>query len=348
MLSSGRGPACIAALLVAVLAVLPSCSGDSETPKTGSPTPAAGVKVSKNCPYTGRKRPPGIDLLRPAIAVKIENSPQARPQRGLDHADVVFEEPVEGGITRFAAIFHCDSSKRVGPVRSARADDPAFIKPLTRGLAFAGANATVTKHLTEHKMTLFTDANDANALYRVPPGNTSEHSLFANVKLLLKQAASKHVPPPDPGLFRFGPTAAQPRIVKRVDLMFAKTSVSEPIRWRWQGGIWRRYESGKPFMSANGKQISTPNLLIQEVAVKLSKTLVDVAGNPSPRITLTGEGRVFLFRDGGLVRGRWKRSRDGSFKYLDLEGNRLTFARGPIWIELLPSRKGPVKGTLKF
>jgi Protein of unknown function (DUF3048) N-terminal domain/Protein of unknown function (DUF3048) C-terminal domain len=284
---------------------------------------------------------------RPAVAVKIENSPDARPQSGLDHADLVFEEVVEGGITRFAAIFQCGAVKKAGPVRSARFDDPDFIRPITRALAFAGANAIVTQSLEHHHMKLFTDLNDSQALYRVPPGNTSEHSLFANVKMLLRQAKAKHTRPPANHLFHFGPAVGHAKKVKRVEMKFEDSSVSEPIVWRWQGHVWKRYESGSPFMAADGHQIATPNLLIQKVNVKPSTRLVDVAGNPSPRITLSGHGAALLFRHGAVVRGRW-RHRKGRFAYVTNSGKPLAFAPGPIWIELLPSHKGPIKGALSF
>ena len=196
-------------------------------------------------------------------------------------------------------------------------------------------------------MKLFTDLNDSKALYRVPPGNKSEHSLFANVKLLLRQAKHKHLRPPPSDMFLFGAMQPVDKKVKRVDLKFEDSSVSEPIRWRWKGNEWKRYESGQPFMSADGSQIGTPNLVIQKVNVTLSSKLVDVAGNPSPRITFSGSGKALLFRGGGVVKGRWKR-RDGSFRYLTKDGKPFTFAPGPIWIELLPSKEGPVKGTLSF
>jgi Protein of unknown function (DUF3048) N-terminal domain/Protein of unknown function (DUF3048) C-terminal domain len=313
---------------------------------SGEPSPTASPAPSK-CPLTGLSPHKPADLKRPAIAVKIENSTEARPQSGLDHADVVFEELVEGGITRFAAIFQCGSVKKAGPVRSARFDDPDFIKPVTRGLAFAGANAIVTKSLTKHRMKLFTDLNDSKALYRVPPGNTSEHSLFANVKLLLKQAAHKHIRPPGGDLFHFGPPAAPLKKATNVGLKFEDSSVAEPIRWRWRGGAWKRYESGQPFMAADGHQITAPNVLIQRVNVKLSTKLVDVVGNPSPRITFSGKGPVLLLRDGGVIKGRWKR-RQHRFFYVTADGRTMTFAPGPIWIELVPSHKGAIKGTVGF
>jgi Protein of unknown function (DUF3048) N-terminal domain/Protein of unknown function (DUF3048) C-terminal domain len=283
------------------------------------------------------------------VAIKIENSSAARPQSGLDHADVVFEEVVEGGITRFAAIFHCDSVKKAGPVRSARFDDPDFIKPITTALAFAGANAIVTRSLKHHRMKQFTDLNDPRALYRVPPGNTDEHSLFANVKLLVRQARKSHLSAPSDKLFRFGPLRPRGKRARKVRLEFEGSSAAGSIEWRWHRKMWKRYEGGQRFMAADGKQIATPNLLIQRVKVKLSHRLVDVAGNPSPRVTFSGGGKALLFRGGRVITGRWKRSKNGRrFTYATRGGRPFTFAPGPIWIELLPSKKGPVKGSIAF
>ena len=126
--------------LVAVSVVAGACSGDDEGTEAApqsdpSPTPLT------TCPLTGEDPGRRVDLTRPAVAIKVENSPQARPQSGLEDADVVFEEIVEGGITRFLVLFHCHDSKQVGPVRSARFDDPKIAKVFTRAIAFSGANA---------------------------------------------------------------------------------------------------------------------------------------------------------------------------------------------------------------
>ena len=69
---------------------------------------------------------------RPALAVKVDNYPTARPQSGLDQADIVFEEPVEGRITRFVAVFQCQSPSLVGPIRSARAVDAPILDQLSK------------------------------------------------------------------------------------------------------------------------------------------------------------------------------------------------------------------------
>ena len=95
----------------------------------GLADPGAGAPEA-TCPLTGAPAPGGEIPDRPALAVKIENAPEARPQAALNEADVVVEEPVEGGYTRFIAVFQCDDSDRVGPVRSGRTTDPDYLRQL--------------------------------------------------------------------------------------------------------------------------------------------------------------------------------------------------------------------------
>src|SRR6056297_3045109 len=78
---------------------------------------------SSTSPFTGL---PVIDeYYKRAVAVSIENSPAARPQSGLEKAEIVYEFMLEGGITRFLAIFWPKVPKKIGPIRSAR---PALVK----------------------------------------------------------------------------------------------------------------------------------------------------------------------------------------------------------------------------
>ncbi|MFN3865793.1 MAG: DUF3048 domain-containing protein, partial [Demequina sp.] len=78
-------------------------------------------------------------LDRPALAIKIENSSEARPQSNIDTADVVFEEQVEYGISRLIAVFHSDVPETVGPIRSLRPMDPKIVGSFEGPLVFSGA-----------------------------------------------------------------------------------------------------------------------------------------------------------------------------------------------------------------
>lgn len=287
----------------------------------------------------------GVDPERPAIAVKVENDPAARPQSGLEKADVVFEEIVEGGITRFMAIYHCGESDLVGPVRSARYDDPKLALPFTNVLAFSGSNAIVGKELHKRGMRTLVEGMEGDAFFRVPPGSSSVHSVFVDTEKL-REFAPKKTEPPSPDVFPIGDLPASAKDAKSVTMNFEEDNT---IEYRWEKSGWARYEAGEPFMAKGGGQISVPNLLIHEVRVNNSVRIRDIEGNPSPELDLVGKGRAVLFRDGQAIEGEWKISEEAAAPtYTTKDGEPFAFAEGPVWVELVPSPKGQVKGRFSF
>ena len=330
--------------------LLGACSGGGgEVPasavKDGTSS-GVGVPDPTTCPLTGEKPKAGVELDRPAVAIKIEDDPAARPQSGLEDADLVYEERVEGGITRFLVLYHCDDSNHAGPVRSGRFDDPKLAAPYTRLLAASGSNSIVEHEMKKRGM-IYRDEDSTTALFRDPPGSGEIHSLFANTKKLRKIAARKKLKPPTYDVFSCGPLEGNHKKVKKVTINFTDNNL---IEYKWSSRGWKRFEAGQPFMAAAGDQIAVPNLVIQQVRVDNSPHLVDVAGNPSPEITLANSsGRLLLFRDGEVVRGTWKLGDAGdSPVYETAGGDPIMFDTGPIWIELVPSSKGEVKGKFSF
>jgi Protein of unknown function (DUF3048) C-terminal domain len=122
------------------------------------------------------------------------------------------------------------------------------------------------------------------------------------------------------------------------------------VTYDYKRGRWYRSDDGEPFMSESGKQIAVDNVLIEEHEVNLSKTIVDVAGNPSVEIAdVTGRGRAVLFRDGRAIRGRWvRKSQSDPVRFETPDGEVMQLSEGTTWIELVPSDKGDVKGSFSF
>jgi hypothetical protein len=265
------------------------------------------------------------------VAVKVENSPDAYPLAGLEDAEVVYEEQVEGGMTRFMAIFHCNDTTKLGPVRSAREVDPAIMSPITRILASAGGNDIVRGVLDEAGTVLIDEDNAGRALRRVErPGIGLEHTLYGNTRMLRRLGATDFRKPPPRGMFAFGATEGAWKPARSVTVNFGPAT---SITYRFQDGAWYRSERGEPFLAESGKQIAVDNLVIEEHDVNNSTTIFDVAGNPSIEIAdVTGSGRALVFRDGKVMAGRWVR----------------TLKPGSVWIELLPSSRGDVKGSFAY
>ena len=296
----------------------------------------------------GGRRPDDVRLKRPAVAIKVENAPVAWPVSGLEKAEIVYEELVEGGVTRFMAIYHCTDAPKVGPVRSARVVDPAIMKPYTRILGAAGANAIVQRALDKARVISINEERAGSAMRRVyRPGLASEHTLYGSTKGLRKIGRQRFDKPPPQGVFSYGPLKSKGRRLRTVSMSFGDIT---QVVYRWSEGKWRRFEDGAPFLDGTGRQIAVDNVLIERHRINYSKGVVDVAGTPSTEIAdTTGSGAAFLLRDHRLIRGKWARksvTKPATFK--TLKGKEMVLHRGKTWIELLPTRKGQAKGSLSF
>ena len=203
-----------------LLAMTLSACGTRDSPEP-TPPPEAAPKAApaaqrvvvgralkvRTSPLTGRPSRPGI-LARPVLTVKIENSVDARPQAGLEAADLVVEELVEGGITRFAAMFQSRMPRNVGPVRSVRNVDASLAGP-TRGLlAYSGGAGHVLRIVGHAPVQQLAPGQAGNAYYR-SSRRRAPHNLYANTRKLYAHAHRRHRTPPR--TYRSLPTPPAPR-----------------------------------------------------------------------------------------------------------------------------------------
>lgn len=334
----------LGAALACLLLIGAACSSDEPDPE---PTEAAPAQEPEPvCPLSGAEAGEA-KVEQPAVAVKIENSPAAYPLSGLDDAEVVFEELVEGGLTRFMAIYHCTDTAKAGPVRSAREVDPPIVSPITRILAAAGGNAIVRKALDKAKIITIDENTPGGALRRISrPGITLEHTLYGNTNKIRAVGEKKFSDPPQEGIFRFGDLPSGGRKAKSVTLSFSRAN---PIVYTWKGNGWERSQQGSPFQVEGGK-IAPDNVIIELHKVVYSKRLFDVAGNPSIEITdPVGKGQALVFRDGQVFEATWSRKAvTDRVVYQDKSGEEIALAEGTTWIALLPSNKGEVKGSFEI
>jgi Protein of unknown function (DUF3048) N-terminal domain/Protein of unknown function (DUF3048) C-terminal domain len=330
------GGAGVVVVALAAFFVLTGKAGDLPIPGL-SDDPAV-------CPLTGEEPAREAVLDRPAVALKIENAAVARPLSGLEKADLVYEELVEGGETRFMAFFHCNDARKAGPIRSARLIDPAILKPKTMILGYSGGNQTVIDAVDEAGVVSVTENTAGNAMQRVErPGISLEHTLYANSVKVRKVGMKQYEDPPPDDLFSFGELEGRSKKASTITLNFGGAST---ITYEWNGSAWDRFQDGEPFVAETGAQIAPTNVLVEVHRVKASE-VVDVAGTPSIEIVdETGSGRAVLFRDGRIIRGRWTRdSVDDAVVFETKAGDEMVLAPGSIWIELVPSPNGEVKGS---
>lgn len=300
------------------------------------------------CPLTGREVESEDLVGRPAVAVKIENASIAYPLSGLEKAELVYEELVEGGATRFMAIYHCTDTAKAGPVRSARIVDAAIMMPITHILAYSGENDHVMNALEEAGIVRLNEDAATGALTRIPrEGLSSEHTLYGSTKPLRKLGAKEFDEPPPEDIFSFDEEVSGGRKATTVEIIFSGASI---IRYEWNGDGWLRFQGEIPFAHEFGEQIEVKNVLVEEHEVNLSDTILDTAGNPSTEIANeVGSGRAMLFRDGRAIAGRWERDDVADpVTFTTRSGDEMTFAPGSIWIHLVPSDAGEVQGSFTY
>ena len=313
----------------------PKVISDAVGNLTGSsPSPVA------TCPLTGEPAPGGAVPTRPALAIKVENLPEARPQYGLDGADIIYEEPVEGGITRFIVIFHCGDADRVEPVRSARTTDPLVLEQLGT-VAFGYADAAgYVQNAVEKYARQIDDVNWQNVsdAYHNDPARSAPHDLYTSTAELWKAAKKPFLAPPQP-LFSYGEMPGKSKRAKDVRLYFSDYS---DVHWKWVGGKdqWARYHGTVKHTLDTGAQVMATNVVIQIVEVKNSDHL-DPAGNPVPEVTLTGGGKAYLLRDGRMYSGKWTRDSEKDLTtFTTAGGQEFMLAPGNTWVELFPKDRG--------
>lgn len=333
----------LAAGLLTPLGLLAACSGEtpkdvntadvpSPTPSTPEPSPTPTPEPT--WPLTGKT---GDITSRPAMSVKIENTAAARPQTGLQQADVVWEEMVEGGITRHSAVFHSRLPDSLGPVRSVRPMDAAIAAPYNGLMVFSGGQKPFIEALRKAGLQLFANDLSSPGFHR-SSDRYAPHNLFAKPKEILKNADSEHQDPP-PEQLLFATEKNKPTAVadgKKAGSIAISFPSSHP-GWDWDGKskAWRRTESGDKAMTTDSGQITAVNVVVLRVKV-VATSYRDPAGNPVPDTELKGEGEAIVATGGKTLKCRW--SKDGVQKPLVLQadGDDVLLAPGNTWIELVP------------
>jgi len=319
----------VAALAVVVVAYRhqTSSGGSSSTTTSSTTTTSLAPPVA---PLTGLADPSGLAAHRPALTVKIENTPEAMPQWGLDQADVVYEEIVNGGITRLAAIFNSHAPAKIGPVRSVRPTDEQIVFPLGGIFAYSGGAPYAIAAIAKAPVTLVDESSAGSAMFR-DPNRVAPHNLYAVGPSLFTFKGSPTPPAP---LFTYRATTA-----RVVGPAVASVTVPFPsiygVTWTWNAasGSWDRTLFGQPVITGTGVRVAPVNVLVMWV------NYVNGVGTFTSYASLLGSGPVTLFSAGKEVQGTWTRgpSLSDPIVYRSTSGKPLALTPGQTWVELLNS-----------
>lgn len=315
-----RLPRTPAVLLLLSLLLTGGCTANGEQ-KREKP----GEGVEDGSPFTGLEGRDG-----PVLGVKIDNAAPARPQAGLERADIVYVERVEAGLSRLLAVYASHRPERVGPVRSARESDLDLLEQFGRpALAFSGARSGLLPLIDEAPLFPVPPAEAGDAYLR-DPARPMPHNLFVRPGKAL--AAAPGASRADDIGFRFGaaPEGGRPTAERTVRYPAAS------FGFTWDADAERFLVSfdGDPAVSAAGGRLSTATVVVQHLRIRGSRA-GEGSANGSPLTETVGEGKAEVLRDGRSYPARWERESAGDgTEFTDPDGKRLRFARGPVWVVL--------------
>jgi hypothetical protein len=332
--------------------VLAACSGDGAdvavAPETTeAPTTTTAPPPPVLSPLTGLPTADALAEQHPAVTVKMDNSPEARPQSGINAADIVYEMKVEG-ITRFALVFHSQLPEGVGPVRSARSSDIDLVADLSRPLfAWSGGNPGVTGEVlqAEREGVLTNASYDVSEpdYYRASD-RKAPHNLYVNLPGLVAGRTPEGQGAPVP-IFVYrtetSPAGVGASPASGIQIDFG---LGTNIEYAWDASIsgWRRFQvdqrhprAESATLDADGVQVAPANVVVQMIEYGVSPS-----DSRSPKALTVGEGEALIFTNGQVVPARWVRpTREAPTQYLDFVGQPIALTPGRTWVEL--AQQGP-------
>ena len=301
--------------------------------------------IERMSPLTGKEIPPELWLNRPkrVLAFKIDNNINARPQSGLQEADSVFEILVEGGMTRFLAFFLDNTSKYLGPIRSARPTDPTVVRPYDGTLVVSGATDGLIPTIRELGVPVLEEVT-APAMFRIG-SRKAPHNLYADTELVrdVDSKGYKFLQPGPQPLYPFG--FNQNNWDSGANKITIQYSEFTTVIWKLDGNRYSRfiidaYSSDKDAVAHNfiSQDGNYSDILSTETIVVIQGALYKDKATTLPSILTVGIGDLFIFNDGKYVQGNWRRTDiSENFEFFDLNQNPIEVPPSSQWIHIVPN-----------
>ncbi len=338
-------------LSLSLLASLAGCTASKSSSE--APTPASEPDKPPVNPLTGETVSSWDLVMRRPLAVKVENDPKARPQSGIIDADLVYEELVEGGITRFICIYLSRDSQVIGPTRSARLSDidiTFFLNPLL--ICSGGAGAVMSMIQASGLMYI---AEDASHFWR-DRSRRAPHNLYTSTSLLRQYLAEKgdtYNALPSSGLVfaepreqseseaeesAGGEESVMVSAASSINISYKSTVCAASYQYDPASDTWLHSIQGAPHNDlTTGKRVAPRNVIVQYVTVTNSSQR-DVTGASVPVSQVIGSGNCLVFTGGKAHHATWRKaSRNVPTTFVDENGNLIPLRPGQTWIHLITS-----------
>lgn len=271
----------------------------------------------------------------PILAVKIDDTKAAHPQIGLEYADIVYIEQVEGGLTRLAALFSSQIPQEIGPVRSARISDLELLSQFGKvGFAYSGAQQKLRPEIAAANLFDLGAQRMSSTIYTTDPQRIQPYAIVLRADLFMEYAQGKG--------FEFAQSKSSGwNFSDETELGTAISSakVSWPasnyeVFWSAKEELWELSHGGVPNLSSTGARLAADTFVIQLVSITES-IYKDKVGGVTPFSETVGSGKGFILRDGKYIEGNWSRPTESAgTRWTTTAGDEIPFAHGALWIAL--------------
>ena len=276
------------------------------------------------------------------LVVKIDDTNAAHPQIGIEDADLVYVEQVEGGLTRLAAIYTSKLPPLIGPIRSARISDIELLAQFGRvGFAYSGAQSKMRPVIAEANLENLSAERNPPSIYGKDPNRIGPVDMILKPDLLLERANANpkiRIETATASIFAFGdaPKGETNTAIAKIKWPSAKYE----LRWDSANEKWLIYFNEKPNMAANGEHLYADTAIIQIVSITPS-IYGDKFGEITPFSKTTGSGKAVMLRDGFSYQISWQRNLETDVTtWKSEDGDVANFKPGRTWIFL--TDKAPV------
>jgi hypothetical protein len=270
------------------------------------------------------------------LVVKIDDTKAAHPQIGVEDADVVYVEQVEGGLTRLAAIYTSKLPPLIGPIRSARISDLELLAQFGRvGFAYSGAQSKMRPVIAAANLENLSAERNPPSIYGKDPDRPGPVDMILKPDLLLQRANSNPKIKIDSATVAVFPFGKAPQGETNTATANVKwPSAKYELRWDSNSSKWLIYFNGKPNLAASGEHLYADTAIIQIVSITPS-IYGDKFGEITPFSKTTGTGKAVMLRDGFSYQINWQRTAETDLtKWQTTSGETANFKPGRTWIFL--------------
>ncbi|MEJ6607217.1 MAG: DUF3048 domain-containing protein [Candidatus Planktophila sp.] len=272
----------------------------------------------------------------PILVVKIDDTARAHPQAGLEDADIVYIEQVEGGLTRLAAIFSSKIPELIGPVRSARISDIEILKQFGRVVfAYSGAQQKLLPVIAAADLENFGAQRQSPEIYPTDPKRTSPTAMMLRADKLMLKVADAQLPVviSRPIGWSFGPAPETGTAILAAKVSWPASSYD--VTWSEVEQRWLLANRGVPDLSTSGVHLGPTTFVIQKIKITDSQ-YGDKFGGITPYSNTVGSGSGYILRDGKSIPANWERLAENTgTTWRTLLGEEIKFAPGQVWVALV-------------